>query len=196
VSTRVAFPIRGPVDEEGYRVVKTRDAGRFLTARNGDHLMTEFQCPLCHFRNVNEREPSPGDAIDRLMMEVSIPRAILDAFWSRETSTVNGNRLNYDKLLRSHIKFGMVRMLPPLGPKPLVDKAGMSCAVSFLDRSLEAGINEDTVQYGTARGIRTAYTDVWNVSIFGENDTVAVGGKSKLHMTTSPAMGDWLVHSF
>jgi hypothetical protein len=38
---------------------------------------------------------------------------------------------------------------------------------------------------------RTAYTNLWNVSIFGENDTVAVGGKSKMHTTTCPATGDW-----
>jgi hypothetical protein len=138
------------VDEEGFRVVKSKDAGRFLTARNGDHLMTEFHCPLCQFRNVNEREPSPVDAMDQLLMEVYIPRAIFDGFWSRETSTVNGNRLDFDKMLKSHIKFGMVRALPRLGPKPLADNAEMSCAISLLDRSLDPGKNEDTVQYGTA----------------------------------------------
>ena len=149
----MTFPIRGPVDEEGYRVVKTQDAGRFLTARNGDYLMTEFQCPLCHFRNVNERDPNPDSATDMLAYEVFIPRAILDAFWSRESSTVNGNRLDYDKLLKSHVKFGMERALPRFGPKPLADIAGMSCAINFLDRSLDPGKNEETVQYGTARGI-------------------------------------------
>jgi hypothetical protein len=29
------------------------------------------------------------------------------------------------------------------------------------------------------------------VSVFSEHKTVAVGGKSKMHTTTSPAMGDW-----
>jgi hypothetical protein len=179
------------VDEEGFRVVKTKDVGRFRTARNGDHLMTKFQCPLCHFRNINEREPNPTNATNALLMKNFIPRATLDAFWSHETSTVNGNRLDYEKMLKSHVKFGMVRALPRLGPKPLADNAGMSCAISFLDRSLDPRKNEDTVQYGTARGIRTAYTNLWNVSIFGENETVAVGGKSKMHTTSSPAIGDW-----
>jgi hypothetical protein len=191
VDDRVKFPIRMPVDEEGYRIVKSKDEGRFRSGRNGDHLMTEFQCPLCHFRNIYGRNPRENDAMDSLVLEVYLPRAILDGFWSRESSTVNANRRDFEKLIRSHTKFGMARALPKLGPKPLSDLAGMSCAVSFLDRAQDPGNNEETLQYGTARGIRTAYTNLWNVSVFGENETVAVGGKSKMHTTTSPAMGDW-----
>jgi hypothetical protein len=190
-SGRVNFPIRVPVDEAGYRVVKTKDKGRFLAARNGDHLMTEFQCPLCHFRNIYGRNPRNNYAFDSVVMEVYLPRGILDGFWSRESSTVNANRYDFEKLIRSHAKFGMERALPKLGPKPLADLAGMSCAISFLDRAQDPGKNEETVQYGTARGVRTAYTNLWNVSVFGENETVAVGGKAKMHTTTSPAMGDW-----
>jgi hypothetical protein len=84
----------------------------------------------------------------------------------------------------------MQKALPKLGPKPLADLAGMSCVVSFLDRSQDPGKNEETIQSGTSRGIRTVYTNLWNISVFGENEAVAVGGKSKMHTTTSPAMGD------
>ena len=38
---------------------------RFLEARNGDHLMVPFQCELCHFRNVYEREPEPHNFKDK-----------------------------------------------------------------------------------------------------------------------------------
>jgi hypothetical protein len=191
VGDRVKFPIRVPVDEEGYRIIKTKDVGRFQSARDGDHLLTEFQCPLCHFRNIYGRNPRENNALDSIVMEVYFPRAIVDGFWARESNTVRSNRLDFEKLLRAHVKFGMVRALPRLGPKPLSDLAGMSCAVSFLDRAQDPGNNEVTLQYGTARGVRTAYTNLWNVSVFGENETVAVGGKSKMHTTTSPAMGDW-----
>jgi hypothetical protein len=40
--------------------------------------------------------------------------------------------------------------------------------------------------------VRTAFINLWNVSVFGENETAAVGGKSKMHTTTSPMMGEWL----
>jgi hypothetical protein len=43
VGDSVEFPIRLPMDEEGYRIVKTKDKGRFESGRNGDHLITEFQ---------------------------------------------------------------------------------------------------------------------------------------------------------
>jgi hypothetical protein len=166
-------------------VVKSRDEGQFKSARNKDHLMTEFQCPLCHFRNMYGRNPGDDDPLDQLVMKVYLPRAILDAFWSRESSTVNGNRYDMVRLIDTHKKIGMVRVLPWFGPKPLSDLAGMSCAVSFLNRTLDSGKNEEFIQYHTARGVRTAFTNLWNVSIF------AVGGKSKMHTTTSPAMGNW-----
>lgn len=51
--------------------------------------MVPFQCELCHFRNIQEREPGTGGR-DALLMEY-IRRAILDAFWAREPSTVKQN---------------------------------------------------------------------------------------------------------
>jgi hypothetical protein len=50
----------------------------------------------------------------------------------------------------------------------------MSCAVSFLTGTLDSGKNEEIIQYHTARGVRTAFTNLWNVSIFGEDETIAV----------------------
>jgi hypothetical protein len=190
-SDEVSFPVRLPVDEEGYRVVKLRDDGRFESARNGDHLMTEFQCPLCHVRNMYGRNPGDDDPLDQLVMKVYLPQAILDAFWSRESSTVNGNRYNMVRLINTPKKIRMVQVLPLLGPKTLSDLAGMSCAVSFLNRTLDSGKNEEFIQYHTARGVHTAFTNLWNVLIFGEDETIAVGGKCKMHTTTSPAMGNW-----
>jgi hypothetical protein len=88
-SGSLKFPIRVPVDEAGYCVVKTKDKGRFLAARSGDHLMTEFQCPLCHFRNIYGWNPRNNYAFDSVVMEVYLPCGILDGLWSPESSTVN-----------------------------------------------------------------------------------------------------------
>ena len=51
------FPIARPRDEEGNEVLAEEDRERFIVARNGDNLVTPFQCDLCHFRNLMERDP-------------------------------------------------------------------------------------------------------------------------------------------
>jgi hypothetical protein len=185
------FPIRVPVDEAGYKVIKTKDAGRFCQARDGDHLVTRFQCPLCHFRNIYGREPQVESETDKLMLQVYLPRAILDAFWSRESGTIGSNKFDTLHMIKTHKSLGMERNLPALGPLPLRDVDGVSLAVCFLVKSLDPGKNEKTVQYNTARGIRTSFNNLWNVSTHGQSQTVAVGGKSKMHSTSTPGMGDW-----
>ena len=49
-----------------------------------------FECDLCQFRDVNEREPMQGNAKNNYTL-LCTRQAILDAFWSEETSTVSGN---------------------------------------------------------------------------------------------------------
>jgi hypothetical protein len=86
------FPIRVPINDDGEAVlVNVKDEGRFTHARNGDYLVTRFQCGKCHFRNIQGRDPAIGDRSDELF-EKCIRRASLDAFWSREESTVKGLR--------------------------------------------------------------------------------------------------------
>jgi hypothetical protein len=40
------------------------DQDRFQIARNGDNLVTPFQCDTCHFINIMSREPVMGIASD------------------------------------------------------------------------------------------------------------------------------------
>jgi hypothetical protein len=63
---------------------------RFKCARAGDHLMIPFQCELCHFRNILQREPDFTCLQDIEILDMA-RRANIDAFWSRETSTVASN---------------------------------------------------------------------------------------------------------
>jgi hypothetical protein len=52
------FPIGVPINDGGEAVLANAlDEGRFTCARNGDHLMTCFQCEKCHFWNVQGRDP-------------------------------------------------------------------------------------------------------------------------------------------
>lgn len=84
------FPIAKPIDEGGFEVNESDDDLRFLRARDGDNLVTPFQCDLCHFRNLMNRDPIPRLAQDVRVLKL-IRRANLDALWSREPSTVRGN---------------------------------------------------------------------------------------------------------
>ena len=67
---------------------KIRDPMDFLQARDGDHLMTPFECDLCIFRKLRKVDPTPNISQDELLM-VCIRRINLDSFWARVTTTVN-----------------------------------------------------------------------------------------------------------
>ncbi len=54
-----------PQDEEGELMILDEDeANRFMSARNGDNLVTPFQCDHCHFVNIMKREPLGDLAAD------------------------------------------------------------------------------------------------------------------------------------
>jgi hypothetical protein len=48
------FPIHQKIDNDGDAVVEEEeeDKARFLCAWAGDHLMTPFQCEICHLWNM------------------------------------------------------------------------------------------------------------------------------------------------
>ena len=83
---------------------KVRDPLDFLRARDGEHLMTPFECDLCIFRKLRKVEPSLDNSQDELLM-TCIRRINLDAFRARASNTVNQNRrqvnasLKFSKLL-------------------------------------------------------------------------------------------------
>jgi hypothetical protein len=53
------FPInKRAMDPDGEGIVDVKDAGRFLQARAGDQFMCQFQCDLCHFRNIQRARSS------------------------------------------------------------------------------------------------------------------------------------------
>ena len=126
------FPVKTLVDEEGRELADAGGPKRFLEARNGDHLMTQFQCDLCHFRNIMSRDPNHFEVEDREILEY-IRRASLDAFWSRESNTVNTNRSVAKRAMKTIGRLKMPPLLPPMGPFPLRDDMGMGLAVVVLD---------------------------------------------------------------
>jgi hypothetical protein len=185
------FPIRRPTDEAGYVLTLEKDATRFMFGREGDNLMTIFQCDTCHFRNIKKRSPNEDGSDD--MVLTFIRRANLDALWSRETSTVRNNAREINKLRvkASIFDFPVDDMLPALGPFPVSDIQGMRIAVCVLLRTLDAGKTEPTIQYSTSQRLKTAFANMWKVSPQGLPGAVIARDTVKLFHTSCPTHGDW-----
>ena len=106
----------------------------FRIERDGYHLMgILFECDLCQFINVNERDPIYGNARDNYTL-LCIRRAILGAFWSRETSTVLGN---FRRLIRDYFDsveaLRIRKPLPIFGNYKVRDIVVIRCALQTLE---------------------------------------------------------------
>ena len=173
------FPVRRLLDEDGEDLEDFTDQKRFCEARNGDHLMTPFQCDLCHFRNIYKRDPSPRKATDNEALEF-FRRASLDAFWSRAASTVKGNLGEAKRSQRFCDRMGLPCLIPEMGPFPLEDTMGMLSAAAILDRSLDRGVTERYVQWDTFRGARSLVTNATQAGISGLGDSVGAYEKNRM----------------
>jgi hypothetical protein len=154
---------------------------------------TMFQCDLCHFRNIQGRSPIGGDARDARAM-VCIQRANLDALWSRETSTVKANLAVFKmicKNARDRLGYPTKKMLPNVGPFPVEDTVGMRMASLSVDRSVDPGINEDTIQHSTVRKFRSGFSNMWEASLEGAEDRLSTKGTVKMVQTTCPTNSPW-----
>ncbi len=124
------FPIAKPQDEAGEWLPKdSKDHKRFLVARDGDNLVTPFQCDICHFVNIMGWEPLDALASDHRMLKC-IRRANSDAFWARESRTV---RSVLDEAKRGLATASALGFTPahfrPRGPFPPIDSMGMGIAI-------------------------------------------------------------------
>ena len=64
--------------EDGFDLTLEENQYMHKTARNIDHLLVLFQCDLCHFRNLKQRDPEQGKG-DAFLLR-TIRRANLDSF--------------------------------------------------------------------------------------------------------------------
>jgi hypothetical protein len=78
-----------------------------MAGRDGDHLLTPFQCDLCIFRNLKHRSQGEGDPL----LMACIRQVNLDALWGRESATVDSTL---------HVAKQMIKVLQQVGvPPPL-----------------------------------------------------------------------------
>ena len=179
------------LDDDGEEMVNPGDEKQFMEARVGDHLMTQFQCEVCHFRNIMGRDPmihvSEGDR--ELMADFQ--RALLDAFWSREPPTVRGNLIEAVRGERYGDRTGMPSVTPEMGPFPLEDTSGMKAALAVLDRSLNAGIHAEFVQWDTFRKARSVITNISQAGVGGLGDAVGAYEKGRMWISKVSTHSFW-----
>jgi hypothetical protein len=173
------FLIQVGHDDDGEKLVRVGDERRFLEARRGDHMMCPFQCPLCHFRNIMQRDPEEGDELDAEILEF-IVRACLDAFWGRETTTVEKNLTEARRTERTFTRLRMPSVTPPMGPYPLRDDFGMQAAIAILDRSMDPGKHAEFVQWETFRKTRSCITNVSQAGVGAMGDSVGANERKKI----------------
>ena len=188
-----AFRIRETIDDDGNvleDMPAVEEANRFVTARPGDHLLTAFQCELCHFRNITGRDPTGRDSHQSCLLHIR--RCNLDAFWSREPATVKSHLREGKRVERTGSKFGIGAIGPPLGPFPLSDDLGMRAALAVLDRSQDqTGINETFVQPDTYRKAQTFITNIYRASPAGLGEQIGAHDRRKVWISKAPTHTPW-----
>ena len=123
---------------------------------------------------------------------VAIRRANVDAFWGRSTSTIKSNKSNLKRLVTiSHDDYGIRQLLPAMGPHAIEDSWGMGLAVGLLRKSLDKGIHGPTVQFQTARRLRSAYSNVWGASQHALTLGVLAKENTKIYVTSCPGYCLW-----
>jgi len=127
------------------------------------------------------------------LLAICIRRASLDAFWSREASTVRGTANGLRTIVEKLKIVGVAEKeaLPLSGPFPVSDDWGVRVAVAMLLRSLDQGQTEATVQYATTRKLRSAFSNAWQASVEGPKATVAQQATTKLYVTSCPTNSQW-----
>jgi hypothetical protein len=62
-------------------IARKDDKERYVDARDGDNLLVSFECDVCIFQKLWDREPNSELEVEKLAM-MCIRRVNLDAFWS------------------------------------------------------------------------------------------------------------------
>jgi hypothetical protein len=161
--------------EEWKKHTKKRREDDYVVARRGDHLMVSFECDLCVFRKVKERDPIAGNLKDD-MTQMCIRRITLDAFWSRASSTVTGNAASVDECLKICGELGIVDPYRNPGPIPPGDLFGYATAISMVYSSLRAGkYASDHMQFESIRKFRKCNSNHIRATAPAHGDGFSIG---------------------
>jgi len=187
-SDTVTFHRTLPQDESGFHWSVAKDVDRHLSARDGDHLVTPFQCDICVFRNIQGRNPGSHDGL----VMACIRQANLDACWGRETATVSSPLRAVRQTIQLLSPVGVKPPYPALGPFPVADTMGYTMAITMLLKSRQPGKYATYQQFETIRKLRAGYSNVHMASLIGQDSLRFMGGdKAKQYICSCPTNSLW-----
>ncbi len=151
-----------------------------------------FQCDLCSFRNLCDRNPRANHPPDDFLL-CCIRRSILDSFWGRESLTVSSTLRGAQQLVERWKLAGIPIDLPPRGPFSVSDVFGMRVAIGMLIKSLEPGRYSSAYQqFETIRKLRAAHSNLFMSSVEGTQAFRSIGGDiAKLSFAAMPTNSLW-----
>ena len=195
------------------------ESHKFHQVRMGDHLMVAFECDRCVFQKLYQREPikSEEDALSaaiasNLFQErngyypmfnqenderalATIRRMILDAFWSRASSTVRANAKIIQKGCELSASLGLDPPYLEPGPLPSFDHCGYGVAIQMLLASQEPGRHSSVYkQFDTIRRFKTGYGNQIRASGQANAAVTAIGdadGKTYQRVCSDPCTSIW-----
>jgi len=157
---------------------KVRSEKDFCVGRDGDSLITPFECDRCIFIKLRGSLPNTEVPSDQLLT-ACIRRMNLDLFWSRETSTVLGNLAKTKRMIKMCSTVGLPGPFTVDPPFPLHDHCGYQVAIAMLLFSRKPGQHDKTyTQYETIRGYRSCYSNFVRASSSNTSITRSLGDSS------------------
>ena len=137
---------------------KEQNPNDYHEARNGDHVITPFECDTCIFRKLRKRSPDKEREQDKLLL-LMIRRANLDAFWSRARSTVYQNTNKIKQNIKFSELLGLDGVYEHEGPYPFHDHCGYEMAATTLLHSRRPGRHSSSyTQFETVRHDRGSFS--------------------------------------
>ena len=130
-------------------------------ARDGNILVSPFQCDTYWFRNLTLRDPRENSVSNNRLL-VFIRRANLDMLRGTSTSTVASTKSNVGKGVLMCKELGIAPTYPELVPYPIGDSMGFTVALQMLKASFLPGKYHNTYQqFDTICNSRTAYSNLY-----------------------------------
>jgi hypothetical protein len=158
--------------------------------------MIPFECDLCVFRKLRGSSPT-GSEKDQLLM-ACIRRANLDAFWSRASSTVKGNKDRADNAIKLAKLVGLEGPFQHEGPFPEGDHCGYQTAILMLMNSRRPGrYSKGYTQFDTIRKLRSVYSNQVRAAPQSNQQVLALGDqKGAYQRFTQDVCGSFWFHRF
>ena len=147
--------------------------------------MVPFECDLCVFRKLRKHSPDRSQSEQRLLL-ACMRRMILDAFWSRASPTVRGNRDNARMAMELSRLVGLSGTAVHDGPLPDYDHCGYEVAIQMLLKSRSPGKHsKEHCQFDAIRKICSSHGNQVRASPQANRQVLSLSDQSGRHQRLS-----------